>query len=272
MSRLGPASRARVTWGNRPAAPVVALIGDRYHNADYIRVHFDRLFGSLGIPYEYTANYEWFTGEEGTSELLDGARLLCIFRDGLIFPDGYVGPEAYSHYSTDLMDDPPAGTPGTWVTEGFARAVASFVRQGGALFSCHNNLSVSVYSPTYRSLTGGVYDGHPPERPWRVEVVDGAHPLTAGVHDFTVTDEQHFPIHDAADDTLLLRGRNVDGLAFSSDSGATARGTVSDVAWVSQPGSGRVVVSTIGHNLDALWKPDYFRFQQNAVRWLLRED
>ena len=258
-------------WGPGTTPPVVALIGDRYHNADYIRVHFDRLFAALEIPYCYTANYEWFAAEEPTRQLLAGTKLLCIFRDGLIFPDGYVGPDAYSHYRTELMDDPPMGESGTWVTEGFARAVSSFVREGGALFACHNSLSVSLYSSTYRELTGGAYDGHPPERPWKVEVVARDHPVTDGVDDFMVTDEQHFVVHDTQDDVLLLSGRNLDGLSFTSDSGTTVKGTVSDVAWAREFGRGRVVVSTIGHNLDALWKPGYWRFQQNAVRWLLRQ-
>ncbi|MGO9661004.1 MAG: ThuA domain-containing protein, partial [Acidimicrobiales bacterium] len=163
------------------------------------------------------------------------------------------------------------GESGTWVTEGFARAVSSFVREGGALFACHNSLSVSLYSSTYRELTGGAYDGHPPERPWKVEVVARDHPVTDGVGDFMVTDEQHFVVHDTQDDVLLLSGRNLDGLSFTSDSGTTVKGTVSDVAWAREFGRGRVVVSTIGHNLDALWKPGYWRFQQNAVRWLLRQ-
>ena len=30
-------------------------------------------------------------------------------------------------------------------------------------------------------------------------------------------------------------------------------------------------MSAVGHNLDALWKPDYWTFQKNAIRWLLRE-
>ena len=251
--------------------PVLALIGDRYHNLDYIRVHFDRLFAELGIAYRYTGNYEWFSGEDDTRALLSGVRLLCVFRDGLIFPAGYVGPEFYSYYVLNLMNRPPSGPSGTWVTEGFGRAVEQFVRDGGSLFSCHNNLSVSTFSSTYRSLTGGVYDGHPPERPWRVEVVATDHPLTRGVTDFVVTDEQHFPIYDRDAADMLLRGVNTDGLTFTSDSGAVQDGTVSAVAWAHEHGDGRVVVSTVGHNLDALWKPEYWQFQINAVRWLLRD-
>jgi hypothetical protein len=169
------------------------------------------------------------------------------------------------------MDSPPSSIPATWVTEGLAMAVDRFVRAGGSLFSWHNNLSVSNYSGTYRAITGGAYDGHPPERPWRVEVVNADHPVTKGVDDFIVTDEQHFPIYDRPGGDLLLRGTNIDGLTFDTPSGALKAATVSATAWAHTHGEGRVVVSTVGHNLDALWKPAYWQFQKNAVRWLLHE-
>jgi len=253
------------------SAPVLALIGDRYHNVDYIRVNFNRLFGQLGLGYEYTTNYEWFVGRGPTTKLLEGKKLLLFGRDALALPDGYVGPRSPGGLETALMNTPPRGPARTWVTEGFAAAVERFVRAGGSLFSWHNNLSVSNYSGAYRGITGGAYDGHPPERPWKVEVVNRDHPITQDVEDFMVTDEQHFPIYDRAPGDLLLRGANIDGLTFDTDSGAAKAVTVSATAWAHSYGEGRVVVSAVGHNLDALWKPDYWNFQKNAVRWLLRE-
>ncbi|MGA3218179.1 MAG: ThuA domain-containing protein [Acidimicrobiales bacterium] len=253
------------------SAPVFALIGDRYHNVDYIRVNFDRLFAELGLRYEYTTNYEWFGDEQNTAKLLEGRKLFIFGRDALVFPDGYVGPGSSDGLVTGLMNAPPRSAAGTWVTEGLAVAVDRFVRAGGSLFSWHNNLSVSNYSVTYRRVTGGAYDGHPPERPWKVEVVNGNHPITQSVADFMVTDEQHFPIYDRPEADLLLRGANIDGLTFDTDSGAVKGATVSATAWAHAHGEGRVVVSEVGHNLDALWKPAYWQFQKNAVRWLLGE-
>jgi len=250
---------------------VLALIGDRYHNVDYIRLNFNRVFSELGMPYEYTTNYEWFVDEEATARLLEGKKLFIFGRDGLVFPDGYVGPGSSDGVVTALMDTPPRGASGTWVTEGLGVAVDRFVRAGGSLFSWHNNLGVSNYSSTYRKITGGAYDGHPPERPWKVEVVNGEHPITQGMANFMVTDEQHFPIFERPPGDLLLRGANIDGLSFDTDSGAAKGATVSATAWAHTHGEGRVVVSAIGHNLDALWKPAYLQFQKNAVRWLLRE-
>ena len=36
----------------------LALIGDRYHNADYIRVSLDKVFDDLNIPIDYTIQYD----------------------------------------------------------------------------------------------------------------------------------------------------------------------------------------------------------------------
>jgi hypothetical protein len=252
-------------------APVLALIGDRFHNPDYLRVNFNKLFGELKIDYEYTANYEWFHDGQSTAEQLEGRRLFIVGRDGLNFTDGYVGPDAYGHYATGLMNEFPNGPATTWVSEGFAAAVSSFVADGGGLFAWHNSLSVATFSPTYRQLTRGEYDGHPAERPWKVEVARSDHPITRGLSDFVVTDEQHFPLYDGPEGDVLLRGVNVDDLTFDSDSGTLKGATVSNTAWAHEYGSGRVVQSAIGHNLDALWKPAYWRFQSQAVQWLLRE-
>jgi hypothetical protein len=252
-------------------APVLALIGDRYHNADFLRVNFNKLFAEMGLEYEYTLNYEWFADEAATAAQLEGRSVLIVGRDGLNFTEGYVGPEAYGHYVTGLMNDFPSGPPSTWVSEGFSTAVRDFVRGGGGLFAWHNSLSVATFSPIYREVAGGEYDGHPAERPWKVEVVNHDHPITAGIDDFIVTDEQHFPLYDGPESDLLLKGINIDELTFDSDSGALKGATVSNTAWAREYGEGRVVQSAIGHNLDALWKPSYWRFQTQAIRWLLRE-
>lgn len=252
-----------------PGRSVLALIGDRFHNLDYIRVHFNRMFGNASIPYDYTPNYELFAEGSSARRLLEGRRLLCVFRDGVVFPDGYVGPEHYSHYIGNLMQDAPSGARETWVTEEFGEVVVDFVRNGGSLFVCHNSLSIALFSEAFRSIALGVYDGHAPERIWQVSVAPGDHAVVAGVQDFLVTDEQHYPIYDGPEELVLLRGVNRDGLLFTSDSGTTQRSAGCVVAWWHRYGRGRVIVSTIGHNLDALWKRDYWQFQLNAISWLM---
>lgn len=251
-------------------APVLALIGDRYHNPDYIRVHLNRLFGEMGIQYDYTMNYEFFSDAASTKAMLAGRKIFIGFRDGLTYPGGYIGPDAYP-YVTGLMNNPPNATNSTWVTDAFGAAVQEWVQQGGGLFSWHENNDVSNYSAHYRDVMGGIYDGHPTERPWQVQVVNKNHPITQGINDFVVTDEQHFPVYDKGEQYLLLRGVNTDGLTFTSDSGATKNGTVSNCGWAYDYGNGRVFYDAVGHNLDALWKADHLTLQKNAIRWLLKE-
>ena len=82
----------------------------------------------------------------------------------------------------------------------------TFVEAGGSLFAWHNSLSVAAFSEGYREVTGGVYDGHPSERPLKIEVIDDDHPVTRGVRDFIVTDEQHFPIHDRSEGERCCAG------------------------------------------------------------------
>ena len=240
-------------------ARAFAVIGDRYHNADFIRVHLDRLLGEMGIAYDYTIDYR-----EIRPERLRRYPVFLFFRDGLHFPKGYVGPDAYP-YATRLMDDPPDSEAETWVTEETARAVKDYVEEGGGLYALHNNPNVASFSDTYRSVVKGVYQGHPAVRPFKVEVVSHDHPITEGVSDWITTDEQHYPSFDGDPSTVLLRSVNTDGLAFEE------KGTTNVSGWAHELGRGRVVHSAMGHNLDALWKAPYLRFQKNAIRWLLRE-
>ena len=69
----------------RPRA--LALIGDRYHNPDYIHVSLDRVFHDLNIPIDYTMDYAGLSAAS-----IKPYQLLLILRDGMIWPGGYSGP------------------------------------------------------------------------------------------------------------------------------------------------------------------------------------
>src|ERR1700745_698380 len=92
----------------------LALIGDRYHNADYIRLSLNKIFGELNIPIDYTIDT---SADLGT--LLKNYQLFLVLRDGMLWPGGYAGPDAYVGYQTDLENkaDFPAAKSVTWMTE-----------------------------------------------------------------------------------------------------------------------------------------------------------
>ena len=62
-----------------------ALIGDRYHNSDYIRTALNRTIGKdLNISIDFTDETKALN-----ADTLKGRKLLIILRDGMIWPDGY---------------------------------------------------------------------------------------------------------------------------------------------------------------------------------------
>lgn len=250
------ASKAKAASSPR----TLALIGDRYHNADYIRVALTRLFKSLNLPVEFTINYQ-----EISVQLLRDYQLFICFRDGMIWPDGYLGPDAYS-YTAELenSEDWPEGKPEGWIKEEQGRAIRDFVQTGNGFYAFHNSSHVSLYSQAYREVMGGAYIGHPPLRPFKVSVTNREHPITQGVSDFVVTDEQHYVTYDKDPANVILRSENLDGLNYEN------HGTRAIAGWAYDFGKGRVAFTAVGHTLHAMWQPEHFKIQQNAVRWLLR--
>jgi len=80
------AAGAGCSPGGRPVAKsdhprALALIGDRYHNPDYIRVSLDRVFKEAGVAVDYTIAYDRLS-----RDLLRNYDLFLCFRDGMIWP------------------------------------------------------------------------------------------------------------------------------------------------------------------------------------------
>jgi len=247
---------------NRP--PTLALIGDRYHNADYIRVALNRLFRELNLPIDYTINYDQIS-----ARLLRSYRLFVVLRDGMIWPSGYLEPNDYEYsHALENSRDWPKEQFKPWITEEQGSAIKDFVEAGGALYALHNSSHISLFSKNYREVMGGAYIDHPSLRPFKVSVMNKEHPITRGVHDFMVNDEQHFVTYDKDSKYILLRSENIDGLTDISE--GKDLGARAIAGWAYDFGKGRVVFTAVGHTLHALWQPEYFKLQKNAVRWLLR--
>ena len=255
-------SRALPADDNRPR--VLALIGDRYHNPDYIRVALNPVFGELNLRIDYTINYDQIS-----ARLLAPYGLFVVLRDGMIWPNGYLEPNDYE-YSHTLENNRnwPKERSEPWITEDQGAAIRGFVQAGGALYALHNSSHISLSSKDYREVMGGAYIDHPALRPFKVSVVNKEHPITRGVQDFIVNDEQHFVTYDQDPQYILLQSQNIDGLTDIYE--GKDLGTTAIAGWAYDFGRGRVVFTAVGHTLHALWQPEYLKLQKNAVRWLLR--
>src|SRR5579859_3757909 len=244
----------------RPRA--LALIGDRYHNPDYIHVSLDKVFHELDIAIDYTMDYASLS-----AALLKPYQLFLVLRDGMIWPGGYSGPDAYTAYEMDLENekDFPAAKPVSWMTEDQGLAVKNFVQAGGGFYPLHNSSHISLSSKNYRDVMGGAYFGHPPLRPFQVHATQNAHPITAGMKPFIVNDEQHYVDYDKDPRAVILESENLDGLTYEG------RGTKSPAGWAYDYGKGRVVFTAVGHTIHAMWNPQYVELQKRSIRWLLKD-
>jgi Trehalose utilisation len=246
------------------------LIGDRYHNSDYIRVGLNRT-----IQKDLDVNIDFCDETKSlTAETLKGYKLLIILRDGMSWPDGYPDETTNAGWvaggKVPLVSDPPA-PPMTrkaqfWMKPEQGKAVRQFVNNGGAALFLHNVTHVGLTNPDFRDVLGAAYAGHPPIRTYKVNVTNSDHPITKGVRNFVVTDEQHYMDYDKDPKYVFLETVNVDGLDYQ------ARGPKSLGGWAFDYGKGRVCYFSPGHLLSVLWNPEYVKLQHNAVRWLLRQN
>jgi type 1 glutamine amidotransferase len=177
-----------------------------------------------------------------SAENLSRVQLLVILRDGLQRP---------------RRDDRQADY--AWMTPEQERAVVRFVAGGGGFLNLHNALALYPAGGPYLTLLGGRYTGHGPLERLRVEVADRGHPVTRGVRDFSVADEQHTPLYDQERVQVLLRSRSDEG-------------QVAAAGWVREAGRGRLCHLANGHTREALLHPMYQRLLCNAVGWCLRRE
>jgi len=265
----GAAIAPRLAKGARKAT-AFALIGDRYHNSDYIRTGLTRTIAKqMGVSIDFSDETPLLN-----AETLDGYKMLIVLRDGMIWPDGYGGDESTNAAwvatgRPKLVFDPPVpqtrAQSQSWIKPEQGKAGRQFVEAGGAALFLHNTTHVGLTDPDFRHVLGAAYTGHPPIRTFKVNVTNSDHPITQGVKDFIVTDEQHYMIYDKDPKFLFLQTVNEEGLTYQTY-GATAPG-----GWSYEYGKGRVCYMSPGHMLSDLWHPEYIKLQQNAVRWVMRK-
>lgn len=260
LSLKVPHASAQSVYGKRQVT-ALALTGDRYHNIDYVRTALGKtLVRDLGISIDFTDELSLLT-----APTLKQYKLLIMLRDGMIWPGGYEGAGGRGA----VVSDPPIikfdQTPVYWMTVEQGKAVKEFVQNGGGALFYHNVTYISPQNQEFRDVLGAVTREHPPLRPFKVKIVNKEHPITRGVNDFVVTDEQHFVKYEKDPKYILMESVNEDGLTWRD------AGTSSVAGWAYDYGKGRVCYLAPGHVITALWNPEYEKIQRNAVKWVLRE-
>ncbi len=218
-----------------PKPTAILLGGDRYHHAEEAFAGVGPALEAAGLTVEYTTDPTLIDADH-----LSGKRLLCILRDGMAWPEGHEKPCE------------------VWMRPHQEHAIEEFVAAGGAFIPLHNAGWAYPWKTEngYRHVMGGYFQGHPAVLPFDVTVVNPYHPITEGVEDYEITDEQHFLWFDYDRVDLLLKSQGRDGRESAA-------------GWAYTYGQGRVAYLANGHTLDILQHPMVQRLLYNAARWVV---
>ena len=179
---LGRASSSQSVDACKKKAIAFAVVGDRYHNSDYIRMALGKiLVREAGLSIDFTDEVSLLS-----SETLKGYEMLIVFRDGMLWPNGYGGRGSYPGYVPDsnskIISVPPLlkveAKPQWWMKPAQGKAVKQFVEDGGSAFFYHNSSNISLSNEDFRDVEGAIYTGHPPVRSFKVRILNKNHPIT----------------------------------------------------------------------------------------------
>jgi type 1 glutamine amidotransferase len=250
---------------------IYALIGDRWHNFDYIRTALTRtLVKESGYTAVFTPDNTLLTADE-----LKKHRLLIILQDGMVFPGGYTTPYVfYDPEKMKIVSDPPLPKFDEkyemWIKPEQGKAIRQFVEKGGSAWFFHNASYLSGANEDFRHVEGALFTGHTAFRPYKMKIVTRDRPITQGINDFVVTEEQHYLIYDKDPKNVLIRSVNEEGLEYSTPKYGN-QGAICEACWAYDYGKGRVCYMAPGHTIQSFWNPEYVKLQKNAVKWLLKE-
>jgi hypothetical protein len=176
-------------------------------------------------------------------------------------------------------------------------ALRAFLAKGGRWLALHGTNSILEYlkgrgwsaprqARGFMQMLGSQFLAHPPIRPYRVEVSDAAHPLTAGLEPFDADDELYLCEYHGAPHALLHTHFRGEATGFVEKDWPRA-GSTSDrqlVLYLHAHGGGEVLYCTLGHcrgryDMRPLmaeypavergsWKlPVYYELLRRGIRW-----
>jgi len=122
------------------------------------------------------------------------------------------------------------------IAEAQKNGLLNFVASGKGFVGIHSAIGSFLDAPEYLAMLGGRFVTHPPYRNYQVSVVDSQHPITRGLTEFWVRDEQYIMEVDPRVQVLCS---------------ALWKGGVMPVAWTKPWGKGRVFYLALGHDQPA---------------------
>lgn len=189
---------------------VLALVGDYYHPSDYLKQALKMI-----IKKNYQLDIYSSHREIDWNGLLEYDVLILATWGKINDPDD----EAY------------------WLDQYHEQKIDQFLAEGGKLFLVHSGTASYPKDGLFREIVGGHFIEHPEDHPKMTIKAVAENPLTKGVTDFIIEDEQYFMDVDQKEVEIFLQAK-------SDQFGESTAG------WSKNYKQGKVIVLTPGHTLE----------------------
>jgi len=150
-------------------------------------------------------------------------------------------------------------------------AYKQLLAKGINVIALHHTIGARRAWPEYRKVLGGLWLWEPTEIDGKtypkstykhgvtipVAVADPDHPITQGLNDFEIVDEQYGNLYVSPDVHVLLT--------------TDKPGCNSQIAWTTRYGNSRVFYLMLGHDNHAWSNPVYGKILGNAIQWATNE-
>lgn len=134
------------------------------------------------------------------------------------------------------------------ISEAQKRGLMNHVAAGKGFATFHSGADSFRGDPDYRAFVGGYFTGHPRYRTYQVSVTEIDSPITRGIEEFMITDEQYY-LDYSSQVKVLANGLH--------------KGKTMPVMWTKDWGKGRVFYSALGHDAKAC---EQEMFQTTLIR------
>jgi type 1 glutamine amidotransferase len=138
------------------------------------------------------------------------------------------------------------------ITDTQKNGLLNHIASGKGFVGVHSAADSFRGCPEYRAMVGGHFVTHPRYRDYQVNVVDEEHPITEGIVEFMVTDEQYIVDYDPRVNVLAS---------------ALWQGRAMPVVWTKDWGEGRVFYLALGHDSAACRHGMFGTLLQRGSLW-----
>ena len=138
------------------------------------------------------------------------------------------------------------------ITDAQKNGLLNHIASGKGYVGIHSAADSFRGCPEYRAMVGGHFVTHPRYRDYQVNVVNEEHPITEGIVEFMVRDEQYIVDYDPRVNVLAS---------------ALWQGRAMPVVWTKDWGKGRVFYLALGHDAAACRHETFGTLLQRGSLW-----